>query len=173
MSVHLILGGVSSGKTAWGLRTALEAPSPKKTGRLIYLATAEAHDDEMAAKIARHQRERSNQGWQTLEEPHDLAGACGRFDADDTVLIDSVGMWMANVLMAEQCPDTAIRALIDALASCRVSLVLIGDEGGLGLVADTSLGRRFQRANGALNQALSGVACRVDLVVAGLVQRLK
>jgi adenosylcobinamide kinase / adenosylcobinamide-phosphate guanylyltransferase len=158
----LVLGGARSGKSRYAecLITARAPP-------WIYLATAQAGDDEMAQRIAAH-RARRNAGWQTIEAPHDLAGALDAAAAQAPLLVDCVTLWLTNRMLAEADVDAEIARLEDALARRAGAAVLVSNEVGYGIVPDNALARRFRDAQGRLNQRLAARADRVVLVVAGL-----
>ena len=166
--VTLILGGARSGKSAYGERL-LEATA----GDCLYLATAEAGDGEMAARIARH-RARRGKRWQTLEEPLALAAALARLDAPgQAILIDCLTLWLANLMARDLDPEAETEALLDALARVQGGVVLVANEVGLGIVPEHPLGRRFRDAQGLLNQAVASLASRVVFIAAGLPLVLK
>ncbi|MEM9027030.1 MAG: bifunctional adenosylcobinamide kinase/adenosylcobinamide-phosphate guanylyltransferase [Pseudomonadota bacterium] len=172
---HLVLGGARSGKT----RRALEIAEQKSSR--VYIATAEAFDDEMAARIARHKAERGP-GWSTIEAPLELATAIGDLSrdaeriaqSDDTVIVvDCLTLWLSNLMLAERDVENETQALIDALGACPIPSVLVSNEVGWGIVPTSQLGRAFRDRQGQLNQALAGVVGAVELVVAGLPMTLK
>ena len=160
-ALTIVLGGACSGKTAHGLRLAEEAWRTGNNARLCYLATAQVWDQKMAEKVRLHQ----------AEEPLKLCNALNQFDDQDIVLLDSVGMWVSNLLLAEREPE--LTELCAELETCAATLIMIADEAGLGVVPKTQLGRRFRDTNGLANQKLCATAARVDFVRAGLVQTLK
>ncbi len=163
----LILGGAASGKSAYaeGLVTA--------TGRSrIYLATAEAHDAEMLEKLDIHRKRRGPE-WRTVEAPHDLRPALAAAEATEVVLLDCATMWLSNHLLADSDLTQAEADLLDALAGCAAPVVVVANEVGLSVVPDNALARRFQSAQGHLNQALAARADLVIQVIAGLPQVLK
>jgi adenosylcobinamide kinase/adenosylcobinamide-phosphate guanylyltransferase len=166
-NLALVLGGASSGKSAYaeGLVTALGRPK-------TYLATAEAWDDEMRAKIARHRLQRGPD-WRTVEAPRDLAGALRAVPADEAVLVDCATLWLSNRMLAGDDLALAEAELLAALAACPVPVVVVSNEVGWGVVPETPLGRRFRVAQGQLNQALAAQADLVVLVAAGLPLMLK
>ena len=155
----LVLGGARSGKSrhAEALVTALPPP-------WLYVATAQAFDDEMRARIARHRAGRA-EGWRTLEEPLDLAGALA---ADAPALVDCLTLWLTNLMLGERDVAAAARALEAALDARAAPTVLVSNEVGLGIVPDSALGRAFRDAAGALHQRLAARADRVVFMVAGL-----
>jgi adenosylcobinamide kinase / adenosylcobinamide-phosphate guanylyltransferase len=168
MTKILILGGARSGKSSRAQALA-EAASPKR----LFVATAEALDDEMTARIARHQADRSA-GWRTFEAPLDLAPviaqAAGR---DEFILIDCLTLWLSNLFHHKRDVEAEIDALCAALRSSHAQIALVSNEIGLGLVPETPLGRAFRDAQGRLNQKVAAVCDEVEFVAAGLPLRLK
>ncbi|MGV6850262.1 MAG: bifunctional adenosylcobinamide kinase/adenosylcobinamide-phosphate guanylyltransferase [Marinibacterium sp.] len=162
----LILGGAASGKSAYA-----EAMVLGTTGRATYIATAQAFDDEMAAKIATH-RARRGAEWTTVDAPHDLAGALNAARGDP-VLVDCVTLWLSNHLLAGNSIADETDRLCTALATCRVPVVAVTNEVGQGIVPDSGLGRQFREAQGRLNIRLAAQADLVVQVVAGLPNVLK
>ena len=164
--VTLILGGARSGKSARALMLAADPPH-------IFIATAQALDDEMAARIAAHQAERGPD-WQLAEAPLELAGAVCTHGAKGTVLlIDCLTLWLSNLMHHERDVAAETGALIQALAKVPGRVVLVSNEIGLGLAPMNALGRDFRDAQGRLNQEVAAVADRVEFVAAGLPMVLK
>jgi adenosylcobinamide kinase/adenosylcobinamide-phosphate guanylyltransferase len=164
----LVLGGARSGKSrhAEDLVTATAPP-------WSYIATAQAFDDEMTARIAQH-RERRAPGWRTIEAPRDLAGAiAAHAGSGQALLIDCLTLWLSNVMLAEADVDAACDLLVDALARAGGPIVVVSNEVGLGIVPDNALARRFRDAQGRLNQQVAASADRVVLMAAGLPLRMK
>lgn len=174
--VTLVLGGARSGKTAYALSLC------ERYRARVYVATAQARDEEMRERIAAHRVERGS-AWQTIEEPLALGDAlhCASGDkvvspvsADETVvLVDCLTLWLSNLMEAERDLKAETEALISALERCRCSVVLVSNEVGMGLVPQTSLGRAFRDAQGRLNQEIARVADEAVFVAAGLPMRLK
>ena len=167
----LVLGGARSGKSAYA-----ENLLPARAGgRAVYLATATAGDDEMAERIAAH-RARRGDGWETTEEPPDLAAALRRPDAPADgagVLVDRLTLWLTN-LIAEGADIGRARArLVATIAALRGPVLLVANEVGLGIVPDNALARRFRDHAGRLNQAVAATAERVVFIAAGLPLILK
>ncbi len=167
----LILGGARSGKSAFAEAMVLRACAPDT--RPIYVATADARDTEMAARIALH-RDRRGARWQTVEEPLALAETIGLLSAPERpLLVECLTVWLANLLEAGRAPAPAISQLEGALARAAGPIVLVSNEVGLGIVPDNALARSFADGAGLLHQGLAARADRVLLVVAGLALSLK
>lgn len=162
----LVLGAARSGKSRYAEGLVTAQPPPWR-----YVATAEARDEEMAARIAAH-RARRGGGWTVVEAPHDLAAVLGDTDALPT-LVDCLTLWLSNVMMANADIETEIARLEGAARGRRGELVLVSNEVGAGIVPDNALARRFRDAQGVLNQRIAACADRVVLVVAGLPLFLK
>jgi adenosylcobinamide kinase / adenosylcobinamide-phosphate guanylyltransferase len=175
-----ILGGARSGKSTYAERLAKELG-----GRVLYVATAQAFDDEMRKRIARHREERPPQ-WQTLEAPL-LTGEALRetlpHEPFDVVLIDCITLLAANALLAlpdESTQEEATRAIlieIDSLIGVyqesTASWIVVSNEVGMGVVPPTRLGRFYRDALGRANQQFAAAADEVILMVAGLPWHLK
>ncbi len=165
--VTLVLGGARSGKSLYG-EGLLEGGAEK-----IYLATAEAKDAEMAARIEEH-RQRRGPGWQTIEEPLELIDALkAHSQVQLPVLVDCLTLWLANILEAGRDIDSETRALVDSLTGLPGPVVLVSNEVGQGIVPDNPLARSYMDHAGRLNQAVAAVADRVVLMTAGLASILK
>ena len=164
----LVLGGARSGKSAFAERLARA-----EGGDAIYVATATAGDEEMRARIAHH-RDRRGEGWRTVEEPLALAEVIRREAAGGgAVLVDCLTLWLSNLMHAGRDVEAETAGLIAALDGAGGPVVLVSNEVGMGLVPDTSLGRRFRDAQGRLNQAVAAAVPRVVFVAAGLPLELK
>jgi len=157
-----VLGGARSGKSRYAEWLIATSPPP-----WIYIATAEARDDEMAERIAAH-RARRDAGWQTVEAPHDLADALAAAPADGAVLVDCLTLWLANLLEGPFDIDAQTARLQEALGARTGPTVLVSNEVGLGIVPDNALARRFRDLQGTLNQKLAAQAQRVVMMVAGV-----
>jgi adenosylcobinamide kinase/adenosylcobinamide-phosphate guanylyltransferase len=166
--VTLILGGARSGKS----RHAEQIIGSALTGELYesatYLATAEALDDEMKARIAEHQGRRGA-FWRTVEEPLDLVGALtANVDPARPILVDCLTLWLGNLMGAERDIDAETTALAARLQDFAGPVVLVSNEVGLGIVPDNALAREFRDHAGRLNQTVADIADRVLFVAAGL-----
>ena len=163
-----VLGGASSGKSIYAEELVSRLP-----GAPIYLATAQAFDDEMADKVEVHRRRRGVD-WTTVEEPYDLPDAISEHGVTDTVLlVDCLTLWLFNLVSAERDITDQTEALIKAISGVEGRIVLVSNEIGLGLVPDNVVGRRFRNLHGTLNQAVAATADRVVFIAAGLPVTLK
>lgn len=167
----LVLGGARSGKSEVAERLAA-----KQQGQVVYLAPGQAWDEEMAQRIRRHQ-DRRPAAWLTVEEPLDLPGAVRRHgDPGRCLLLDGLGTWVSNLLLAELDEPAVLERVVDLLkaaAETEADLVVVSDEVGLGVVPPSPLGRLFRDCLGRANQAMAAQADRALLVVAGIPVDLK
>ncbi len=170
-TVTLVLGGVRSGKSHYAQQLG------ERASRVVFVATAQASDDEMRHKIDRHRSNRP-QHWQTIEEPLGLAEAIARHGPScDLMIIDCLTIFAANLLEAmgndKSSMESAVDGLCVALQSPPCSVVLVSNEVGSGVVPPYPLGRRFCDLLGEMNQNVARVATNVLLLVAGLPLVLK
>jgi adenosylcobinamide kinase/adenosylcobinamide-phosphate guanylyltransferase len=163
----LVLGGARSGKSRFAEDLLTRLPAP-----WLYIATAQALDDEMQARIAHH-RARRPDGWETVEVPLDLAPALDAVAQGRPVLIDCLTLWLSNLLLAGRDVEAETDRLAATLARARGPWVVVANEVGLGIVPDNPLARRFRDAAGRLNQRAAAAADRVVLTVAGLPVEVK
>lgn len=166
----LVLGGARSGKSRYAQQLA-----ERYWKRPVFLATAEATDVEMTARIAQHRAVRGAQ-WQCIEEPLDLAGAFARASGQgEGVLLDCLTVWLGNVLVKEGAAGVAARqqAFLMALRTRSTPLIMVSNEVGLGLVPEYALGREFRDMAGWLNQTLAAESDAVMFIAAGLPLSLK
>ena len=162
MNVTLILGGARSGKS----RFAESLCRPPRS----YIATAQAFDEEMRLRIAKHREDRGAK-WNTIEAPLDLAGALKTAKGD--VLVDCLTLWLTNLVMNEKDAGTELSALIETLKPSSNKIVVVSNELGLGLVPEHGLSRRFRDQHGFMNQRVAEVAQCVVFMVAGIPQVIK
>lgn len=165
----LVLGGARSGKSAFAQARA------EATGRAcVYVATAEARDGEMTARIAAHVAARGP-AWRTLEAPYALATTLvAQAGPGVVVLVDCLTLWLSNRMLRGDDVEVAGTELVTTIAAGLAGpVILVSNEVGAGIVPETALGRRFRDAQGRLNQQLAAVCDQVVLVTAGLPQLLK
>lgn len=167
MSLTLVLGGARSGKSRHAEELVERLPGPWS-----YIATAQAYDEEMAERIALH-RSRRGMSWQTLDAPHELAGALKGLPAGRPVLVDCLTLWLTNRMLAEADVEAEGAALAEALAARGGETVVVSNEVGLSIVPENALARRFRDAQGRLNQMVAARAGNVIFMVAGLPMRVK
>lgn len=160
-NIHFVLGGARSGKSRHAEALIEALPQP-----WVYIATAQAFDAEMQARIAQH-RARRPPGWTTIEAPLHLALALAEAAAQP-VLVDCLTLWVTNLLLGDYDIEDATDGLIGALRERHAPTWLVATETGLGIVPDNALARRFRDAAGILNQRVAALADQVDFMVAGL-----
>jgi len=164
----LILGGARSGKSRFAQVTAESAAE-----RRVFIATAQAFDEEMRERIARHRAERTAH-WCTREAHLDLTEAIdSETGSDCAVLVDCLTLWLSNLMLAERDPERQTERLVESIRAARGPLVLVSNEVGHGIVPATSLGRRFRDAQGRLNQRVAEAVDAVVFVAAGCPLLLK
>jgi len=168
----LVIGGCRSGKSRYAEQWVSENFSDK-----VFVATLEARNDaEMDQRIALHLQSRGT-GWLTVEEPLALAGVLEENETGAEVfLVDCLTMWLTNMMM-QDFSDEKIQAqvarLCETVADLSVSVVLVANEVGLGIVPESPLGRRFRDLAGWTNQQMAQACQQVVFVAAGLPMRLK
>ncbi len=164
----LVLGGARSGKSRHA-----QVRAEAGQGDLLFLATGQAFDAEMADRIARHQADRGPR-WRTVEAPLDLAQAITAHAAPGRLLlVDCLTLWASNLLFAERDDEAETALLTRAIATSPGPLVFVSNEVGLGIVPDNALARRFRDVAGRINQAVAAACAEVEFIAAGLPLRLK
>lgn len=162
-----VTGGARSGKSGIAEAMALSFGRPA-----VYIATAEARDGEMAARIAAH-RARRGPEWLDHPAPHDLVAALEATDGRGPRLVDCLTLWLTNLMLAGADWETRGRALVAALPAQRSPVVIVSNEVGMGIVPDNALARAFRDAAGLLNQRVAQAADEVYLAVSGLSLKVK
>lgn len=169
---HLVLGGVKSGKSRRAEQLAKEWVATTH-GKVVYVATARAYDDEFGERIKRHQAQRPK-NWETLEVPLEVAELLNRHSGKGCcVLLECLTLWLSNVL----CDDLDLRGYIeqlcDSIEHYDGELIIVSNETGMGIIPQNALARRFGDEAGLLHQRLAKRCDDVTLVVAGLPLSLK
>lgn len=165
---HLILGGARSGKS----RRALDL-AQQTSNRPVFIATAEAWDDEMAERVARHKTERGAE-WSNIEAPLALVEALEEApEKGDVCVIDCLTLWLSNLMHHDRDLEAESKRLCETVTAVSIPVILVSNEVGLGLVPETPLGRAFRDAQGRLNQEMAKVCDRVEFIAAGLPILLK
>ncbi len=170
----LVLGGVRAGKSRYAQRLAQAGQ------RVLVVATAEAGDEEMAARIQAHRAERPA-GWDTLEEPLDVAAALApRLPDYDTVLLDCLTLWVSNLLLkpadaGQSRPDTSAEAgrLLRLYEDSDASWIVVSNEVGLGVIPANELARAYADELGRVNQIFAAAADDVIVMFAGVPMNLR
>ena len=173
-SLTLVLGGVRAGKSSYAQRLAADGK------RVLFVATAEAGDAEMAERIRSHRESRPTD-WDTLEKPIDVAAALAPLlHRYDTVLLDCLTLWVSNLLLRGPEPGStrgdvlsATRTLLELYRGGDASWIIVSNEVGLGVVPPTELGRVFADELGRVNQLVAAEADDVYFMAAGLPLRMK
>ena len=163
----MVIGGAGSGKSSWAENLVIQSGYEK-----IYLATAQPWDDEMRAKIDRHQLQRG-QNWHTIEAPLDISAPLAEANPDHIVLLDCATMWLSNNLLAGSVLAEEEARFIDAVVTCPAPVVVVTNEVGLSVVPENAMARQFREAQGRLNQRIAAKADLVVAVMAGLPLVLK
>jgi adenosylcobinamide kinase / adenosylcobinamide-phosphate guanylyltransferase len=164
-NIILITGGARSGKSRYAEQRATEL-GPRR----LYIATAEANDEEMRQRIEEHKRRRGND-WVTIEEPLQLAETLLAQRAQtDCALVDCLTLWISNLLLRYDVryAQEQVNQFVERTRQLDFHLVLVTNEVGWGIVPDSPLGRQFRDLSGWANQRLAAAANQVVLVVAGI-----
>jgi adenosylcobinamide kinase / adenosylcobinamide-phosphate guanylyltransferase len=161
--ISLILGGARSGKSRYAEALCL--------GERHYIATAQAFDEEMVARIAKHREDRGS-AWVTHEAPVELLQMIRSCDqAGRSVLVDCLTLWLTNMMLSDRDWRAATAEILSYPP--KADLVFVSNEVGLGIVPDNALARAFRDAQGTLNQQIAARADRVVFMAAGLPMVLK
>lgn len=174
MTVHLILGGARSGKSAYAEQLAQASELA-----VTYVATAQVYDDEFAKRIAHHKKRRPKD-WQITEAPFRLANTLLAHDkANNCIIVDCLTLWLAQCICPDcDSPETVVwseerQALLDVLPQLKSTVLLVSNEVGMGIVPLGEINRQFQDEQGRLNQAIAAIADEVSFIAAGLPLKLK
>ncbi len=168
----LITGGARSGKSARAVTLAMEYPADQR----FFLATAEALDEEMRARIERHRHDRAG-AFETLEEPIEICAALETLETRPAVVVlDCLTLWIANLMERGLCDDAILMQtdkLVIQLRQAAFSTIVVTDEVGGGIVPENPVARRFRDLLGWTNQKIAEACDRVILMVAGQPLTLK
>jgi adenosylcobinamide kinase/adenosylcobinamide-phosphate guanylyltransferase len=173
MRIVFITGGARSGKSSFALSEA-----GKIKGRKAYIATAQALDEEMKERIAKHKEERSAD-WETFEEPFKvseiLSDVCSKYSI---IVLDCLTLWLSNLICGNMDCGKAVDDLVSVLNNSKLEthnskLVIVSNEVGMGIVPENELARRFRDMAGFLNQKIAEIADEAYLVTAGIPIKIK
>jgi adenosylcobinamide kinase / adenosylcobinamide-phosphate guanylyltransferase len=169
--IYFITGGARSGKSVFAEKIAAEI-----SGQRAYLATAQALDAEMVARIEHH-RQRRGSAWDTFEEPLAVAELLNKLSGRyDVVLLDCLTLWLSNVMAHSGGDDAVSRQtdhLVEVLRSMKGTCIVVSNEVGLGIVPDNALARRFRDLAGFVNQKMAQAADEAYLLTAGMPLKIK
>ena len=180
--ITLLIGGVRAGKSG---RAVSLAERHQRDGTVLFVATAQAFDDEMGRRIDAHRRERAATNWETLEAPLAVAEELSKRTSSNcsVIIVDCLTLWTSNILLtlpdnadAESIIGNEATMLLEVLAEFTARgtrAILVTNEVGLGVVPPTSLGRRYRDALGRVNQMAARASNETLLMVAGLELKLK
>lgn len=185
MSIHLILGGARSGKSSFAEKLAKQYEQNEQS-KVYYLATAQSLDEEMSARIKRHQQQRPDH-WALVESSIELANAIKQLIRKHqsmhktaiTVLVDCLTLWLSNCLCSpdKECWQHQKQALLNVLndygQTSEVNILLVSNEVGHGIVPLGKLSRDFVDQAGWLHQDIAAIATDVDFIMAGIALPLK
>ena len=168
----LVLGGAKSGKS----RISLEICN-NLDGKRIFIATAQALDDEMQERIQRHREERGEQ-WDTIEEPTEIVDKIQEIDSAETViLLDCLTLWISNLFMKygdqRQAVQLDVDEFMEQISKIKGRIIIVSNEVGMGIVPDNELARFYRDIAGSLNQRIANTARKVINVMAGIPLVLK
>jgi adenosylcobinamide kinase / adenosylcobinamide-phosphate guanylyltransferase len=170
-TITLVTGGARSGKSAYAIARAMERGPAR-----FFLATAEALDDEMRARIAHHRRSRPP-GFETVEAPLDVVAGLSRLEGRAAIVVlDCLTLWVSNLMGASLTDDAVLaeaESLARALKHASFASVIVTDEVGAGIVPDNPAARRFRDLLGWTNQAIGAAADEIVMMVAGHPMRVK
>ena len=179
--IILVTGGARSGKSAFALKMAESIP-----GERLFIATAEALDDEMAERIEEHKRGRGSH-WTTVEEPLAVPTVVRRGEGYGVILLDCLTIWLSNLLHKQSGRSgegstsegvlTAITGeVVLFIGTCKRSnatVIVVSNEVGMGIVPEHPLARQFRDIAGVANQRIAAAADEVYLLVSGIEVRVK
>ncbi len=169
-NIELVLGGARSGKSSYAERVA------KESGKsVIYIATSEVRDEEMAQRVKMHRSQRPSE-WAVIEEPYDLSLALKQHSREDNcLLVDCLTLWLSNSLFGQDDRewDDIKSEFLETLNRLPGQVVLVSNEVGCGVVPMGEVSRRFVDEAGWLHQTIAAQVERVTLVTAGLPLTLK
>ncbi|MEM6306902.1 MAG: bifunctional adenosylcobinamide kinase/adenosylcobinamide-phosphate guanylyltransferase [Pseudomonadota bacterium] len=163
----LVLGGAASGKSAYAENLCMASGLSR-----TYIATSQAWDDEMRAKIVAHQAQRGPD-WTTIEEPIDLTGAIAQVPQGHVCLVDCLTLWLTNIMLADHDIPHATDRLCTGIHEHPGPIIIVSNEVGQGITPDNKMAREFVNIQGRTNQRMAQICDGVVFVTAGIPQVLK
>lgn len=167
MTLRLIAGGARSGKSSFAVE---QAKIDANGSKILFIATAEAFDEEMSERIARHKSER-NEDFDLIESPRKLAKALGEKPEITNVIVDCLTLWLSNMMLTDPNPD--FQSVITAARSRIGTVSFISNEVGEGIVPMHPVSRKYRDLSGLMNQAFAAASDEVFYLRFGIAQRLK
>jgi len=168
-SVHLITGGQRSGKSSLAQEIALQ-----NSKNPIYLATARVWDDDFKKRIERHKSDRGAE-WKNIEEEKFISSI--DFAEKSVVVIDCITLWLTNFFTDNKFDlDTTFeqaKSEWDKLLAKNINIIVVSNEIGMGIHADTAVGRKFTDLQGWMNQYIASKANKVSFMVSGIEMKIK
>jgi adenosylcobinamide kinase/adenosylcobinamide-phosphate guanylyltransferase len=170
--IIFVTGGARSGKSDF-----VQELAEKLEGKRLFIATAEALDDEMKERIRKHQEKRGDR-WNTIEEPLDLGNAIRSVsNSYRTILVDCLTVWLSNLLMEYKDEDEIISEMMDdfftSMDDFEETIIVVSNEVGLGIVPDNELARIYRDKLGFLNQRMAKRADHVYVLISGIPVKIK
>ncbi len=169
-TVTLVTGGSRSGKSSYALELAEQYQNK------VFIATAQAMDDEMKARISKHKEERGG-SYHTIEEPLEVAAAIASVDdGNSVILLDCLTVWLGNLLFhlqTEKEREQRLSGFLNRLPSPPCDIIIVTNEVGMGIVPENELSRKFRDAAGHLNQQVAKLADKVVFMVSGIPMTIK
>lgn len=166
--ITLVLGGARSGKSSYAESLAVQNGKPK-----LYIATAEAFDNEMRERISHHKQRRGSD-WNTVEVPLALPDTLlAEHYQNSVILVDCLTLWLSNLLCLEHDMEANFTLLLESLKKSNADIILVSNEVGQGIVPDNALARAFRDHAGILHQRVATIADCVIWMVAGIPTYIK
>jgi adenosylcobinamide kinase/adenosylcobinamide-phosphate guanylyltransferase len=170
--ITLVIGGCRSGKSRFALGLAEDSAHHSP----IFIATSVPHDDEMKARVLKHQEERGDR-WTTIEEPLHISDTIMQHNnREDVILVDCITLWLSNLLLGNDTAHSVerhVETLTQTLQTAECRIILVSNEVGQGIVPENKLARQFRDLAGSVNQSLAACADQVVWLVAGIPSTLK
>jgi len=167
MSIIFISGGARSGKSSLAVQIAM-----KSNGKVAFIATAQAGDDEMERRILMHKKERP-ENWDTIEEPINVDSAIDMAKGNDILIIDCITLFISNMLCTDEEFNVSwvfekIEKLVDSAKKFKGTVIIISNEVGMGIVPENKLARDFRDIAGKANQMIAQSADQVYICFSGI-----